>query len=341
MPRKARIDAAGALHHIIVRGIERGVIFRDRTDRDRFVQRLSGILTETATQCFAWTLIPNHLHLLLKTGTTPIGRVMQKLLTGYAVSYNRRYARSGHLFQNRYKSILCQEEPYLLELVRYIHLNPIRAGIAADMDALDRFAYCGHGVLIGRRQNDWQNTDEVLGRFAPDLDTARTGYREFVAKGLSMGHRSDLTGGGLIRSSGGWQQVIEKRRDKAFRKSDERVLGDHEFVSQVLAGAKEQMGWKYSLNVQGIDLAAVISRVCEVLHCDRYDIFTPGKVKNRVHARSLFCYWAVRELGTSQAELSCQLKLSPAAITQSVKRGEEMAKESGYSLVSLRIKGKG
>ena len=333
MPRKARIDAPGALHHIIARGIELGVIFQDRVDRDRFIQRLSDILTETATQCYAWALIPNHFHLLLKTGMIPVGRVMQKLLTGYAVSYNRRHTRSGHLFQNRYKSILCQKEPYLLELVRYIHLNPIRAGIVADMNGLDHFAYCGHGVLIGRRQNDWQNTNEVLGLFSPHLATARTGYRKFLIKGLSMGHRSDLTGGGLIRSSGGWEQVIAKRRAKAFQKSDERILGDHEFVSLVLAKAKEQIEGKYNLNSQGIDLAAAISRVCEVLHCDSYDILMPGKVKNRVHARSLFCYWAVRELGTSQAELSRQLKLSPAAITQSVKRGEVLAKGRGYSLL--------
>ena len=108
MPRKSRIDAAGSLHHIIVRGIERGVIFEDNIDRDRFVERLSGILSETATPCYAWVLIPNHFHLLLKTGMTPIRNVMQRLLTGYAVSYNRRHTRSGHLFQNRYKSILCQ-----------------------------------------------------------------------------------------------------------------------------------------------------------------------------------------------------------------------------------------
>lgn len=333
MPRKARIDAPGALHHIIVRGIEKGFIFQDRTDRNGFLQRLATILTETATLCYAWALMPNHFHLLLKTGMTPIGRVMQKLLTGYAVSYNRRHIRSGHLFQNRYKSILCQKEPYFLELVRYIHLNPIRAGIVADMNGLDRFAYCGHGVLIGRRHNTWQNTNEVLSLFSPDLDVARVRYREFVAKGLSMGRRNDLTGGGLIRSSGGWKQVIAKRRANEFQKSDERMLGDHEFVCRALAAANEQVEWKYSLKDRGIGLATVINRVCEVLKCNRHDIFTPGKIKSRVHARSLFCFWAVRELGTHQTELSRQLKLSPAAITQSVKRGEEFVKERGYSLL--------
>ena len=127
MPRKARIDAPGALHHIIVRGIERRKIFYDDRDRDDFLFRLGQVLTQTETPCFAWALIPNHLHLLLRTGTVPIATVMQRLLTGYAVRFNRRHRRHGHLFQNRYKSILCQEDSYLLESVRYIHLNPLRS----------------------------------------------------------------------------------------------------------------------------------------------------------------------------------------------------------------------
>ena len=107
MPRKTRIDAPVALHHIIVRGLARKKVFDDDLDRDFFVERLGMIVTETNTQCLAWALIPNHFHLLLKPGTTPIATVMKRLLTGYAMHYNRRHKRYGHLFQNRYKSILC------------------------------------------------------------------------------------------------------------------------------------------------------------------------------------------------------------------------------------------
>jgi len=116
MPRKARIDAPGALHHIIVRGIERRKIFLDDTDRNSFLDRLGATLKNTTTPCFAWALIPNHVHLLLRTGLTPLSTVMRRLLTGYAVYFNRRHHRHGHLFQNRYKSILCQEDAYLKEL---------------------------------------------------------------------------------------------------------------------------------------------------------------------------------------------------------------------------------
>lgn len=155
-PLQARIDAPGALHHIICRGIERRKIFCDDADRDSFVERLCKVISETQTFCYGWALIPNHFHLLLKTGNVPIMTVMRKLLTGYAVTFNLRHHRTGHLFQNRYKSILCQEDLYLLELVRYIHLNPLRAGLVSSIKQLEQYRYSGHSILVGKRKNDWQ-----------------------------------------------------------------------------------------------------------------------------------------------------------------------------------------
>lgn len=151
MPRQARIDAPGTLHHIICRGIERRNIFRDNTDRNRFIERLRSVLQKSATLCFDWALIPNH-YLLLKTGKEPIASIMRRLLTGYAVTFNHRHRRCGRLFQNRYKSILCQEDIYLLELVRYIHLNPLRSGVVKDLKSLDRYAYTGHSCIVGKRK---------------------------------------------------------------------------------------------------------------------------------------------------------------------------------------------
>ena len=148
MPRKARIDAPLTLHHIIARGIERRNIFRDNNDRNNFIDRLSNILIETKTPCYAWALMPNHFHLLLRTAEVPISDVMKRLLTGYVVRFNRRHDRVGRLFQNRFKSILCQEEVYLLELIRYIHLNPIRAGQVNSLETLSRYKFCGHGALL-------------------------------------------------------------------------------------------------------------------------------------------------------------------------------------------------
>jgi REP element-mobilizing transposase RayT len=145
MPRRARIDAPGALQHIIGRGIQRCRIYRDDSDRQDFLSRLGQILRETRTTCYAWALMPNHFHLLLRTGDVPISTVTKRLLTGYAVRFNRRHRRWGHLFQNRYKSILCQEDAYLLGLVRYIHLNPLRAKLVLSMGDLDRYEFAGMG----------------------------------------------------------------------------------------------------------------------------------------------------------------------------------------------------
>ncbi len=153
MPRLARLDAPGLLQHVMARGIERREIFKDDKDRKSFLERLATILEETQTQCYAWALIPNHFHLLLRTGQTPLSKVMRRLMTGYAVTFNRRHKRSGHLFQNRYKSIVCEEDPYLLELIRYIHLNPLRAGLVKDLRELDRYRWCGHSAILSRRKN--------------------------------------------------------------------------------------------------------------------------------------------------------------------------------------------
>ncbi len=168
MARQARIDAPGALHHIIAWGIERRRIFQTDAERDDFVARLEKILPETNISCCAWALLPNHFHLLLRTGDVPITTFMRRLLTGYVVSFNRRYNRTGHLFQNRYKSILCQEDPYFKELIRYIHLNPLRAGVVATLEDLDAYPYCGHSVLMGKTVNHWQATHEVLALFGYD-----------------------------------------------------------------------------------------------------------------------------------------------------------------------------
>ena len=226
MPRKARIDAPGALHHIIIRGIEQRQIFRDNHDRDQFIQRLADNLSDTETPCYAWALIPNHVHLLFKTGLTPIATIMRRLLTGYAVYFNRRHCRHGHLFQNRYKSILCQQEPYFCELVRYIHLNPLRAALVEDIRALDKYPYSGHSAVLQSVKRDWQQADYVLSFFGKRKSDAKKAYRHFVEKGVMQGRRPELTGGGLVRSIGGWAALRELRNETVRIKGDERIWKD-------------------------------------------------------------------------------------------------------------------
>jgi REP element-mobilizing transposase RayT/lambda repressor-like predicted transcriptional regulator len=332
MPRKSRIDAVGAVHHVMGRGIEGSRIFPSDADRDQFLERLGGLLQETQALCYAWALIPNHFHLLLRTGPVPISAFMRRLLTGYALWHNRVHRRKGHLFQNRFKSVLCQEEAYLLELVRYIHLNPLRAGLVPDLDALDRYPYCGHSALMGRMKRPWQETEAVLRRFGKRVGAARAGYRAFVEKGVPQGKRPDLSGGGLWRRAGGWDRVRNRRSAKSDQKTDERILGNGEFVARVLAESAEAMERRYALRARGFDLDRTAARAAEVLGLDPQEVWAPGKYRRIVRGRSLLCYWAVRALGVSMATLSRRLGISIPAVSASVVRGQRIAAEEGFVL---------
>jgi putative transposase len=327
MPRKARIDAPGALHHVIIRGIERRIIFSDDMDRDNFLERLGNIVTETHTGCYAWALLPNHAHMLFRTGNAPIASVMRSLLTGYAVSYNHKHGRHGHLFQNRYKSILCQEDTYLLELVRYIHLNMLRANIVRTLGDLDRYPFSGHSALLGKIKRDYQDTEYILRLFGKKVSTSRKAYREFVKKGIALGQRPELVGGGLIRSAGGWSAVKTMRRAREHMKSDERILGDGDFVQSVLDQANEQIDERSRLRAKGFDLEKVASRVSTALGIDPKQVWASGKHPITVKARSLLCYFAVRKLGYSATELSKRLGVTQPSVSISVKRGEKIAKD--------------
>jgi REP element-mobilizing transposase RayT/DNA-binding MarR family transcriptional regulator len=333
MPRKARIDAPGGLQHIISRGIERRKIFWTDEDRDDFVERLGTIIEETDTECYAWALLPNHFHLLLKTGNTSLATVMRRLLTGYVVRFNRRHRRSGHLFQNRYKSILCQEDVYLLELVRYIHLNPLRAKVVKTFRQLDRYPYCGHSVIMGHSDKDWQNAHKVLSLFGKRILSARTRYRGFVEKGIGKGKRPDLIGGGLIRSAGGWTAFKVKSRQRVHLKGDERILGDSDFVKTVLKEADEIMERRYQLQAQGFDFKKVLYRVGKLLDISAEEIMLTGNQPLRVKARSLVCYWSIKELGMIGTEIAKLLGLTQPAVSKAVQRGEKLALRNKLSLV--------
>ncbi len=329
MPRKARLDAPGVLHHVIIRGIERRKIFRNDGDRDDFVQRLKRLLPETGTSCYGWAFLPNHAHFLLRTEDTPLSTLMRRLLTGYAVAFNHRHNRHGQLFQNRYRSIICQEDAYLKELVRYIHLNPLRAGIVGDLIALEAFSYCGHGVLMGRSNHAWQDDEYVLSFFGGTVEEARKHYLQFMEAGINQGKRPELVGGGLIRSLGGWQDLKTARRSSQARiKGDQRILGESTFVMEVLAHAGEKLEPSYALKSKGYDLKSVQERVCETFHISPDEIYKKSRKGKTAAARGLYSYWAVRSLGYSLAEVGRVLGMTGQAVGYAVQRGERFAKEN-------------
>ena len=333
MPRIARLDTPGLLHHIMIRGIERRKIFKDDKDRENFIERLSILLPETKTQCYAWSFLPNHAHFLFRSGTKGIAALMRRLLTGYAVSYNRRHKRHGQLFQNRYKSVVCQEDAYLVELVRYIDLNPLWRKVVADLEELENYSYCGHSALMGRKKREWQDVEYILGFFGKRLSDARKKYRSYVEKGISMGRRPELVGGGLIRSLGGWDEIKKMRLTGQDRiKSDQRILGESDFVRDVLSESEENFSRKYRLKSRGYNFEKVVDRVSLLFQLDKDYITGRGRQKDRVQARDLVCYWAVNGLGIPMVDLARKFVMTPAAVCYAVHRGEQIAKAQNYQL---------
>lgn len=334
MPRHRRLEIPGAIYHVMTRGIERREIFRDDQDRGEFLRRLEEGIGSTGSKCYGWVLMPNHLHLLIRTGIRPLSDLMRKLLTGYAVYFNRKYKRNGYLYQNRYKSILCQEDAYLLELVKYIHLNPLRAKIVKDINGLNKYKWSGHSVLVGLNMpcNKFQSTGEILGRFSDSKIKAQQKYLEFIESGKGMGKREDLTGGGLRRSAGGWKGVYALKRAKDYWRGDERVLGDGEFVNQVLKISEEEMLKKERLKRAGWDINRVVRRVCELLSINEQEILRRSCGGKRSWARGLIAYWSSKELGISGVEIGKYFGITKQSVGEAIMRGEKVARENKYNL---------
>ncbi len=216
--------------------------------------------------------------------------------------------------------------------MRYIHLNPIRGGVVQSLDELKSYKYCGHSALMGKTKRQWQDTDYVLGYFGKSKGKARREYESFVREGLSQGRREELTGGGLIRSLGGWAEARELLKGGVHIMSDERILGDSDFVDSVLSQAEEHYERRHKLRRQGYDLDRIAERVSEVLGIKPDEVFSKGRQDRKVKARSLLCFWAARELGLPHTVLAKKLEMSLAGVGFSVERGESIAKMGNYSL---------
>ncbi len=225
------------------------------------------------------------------------------------------------------------EGTYLLELVRYIHLNPLRAKVVADLRRLNNYRYCGHSVLLGKRQLEFQHTDAVLRRFAGTVKNARSRYRDYVKKGVSQGKRPELSWGGLVRSAGGWSAVKMVRKSGLFQKSDERILGDGDFVEGVLRQANEQLEHIQSLKNQGYDFQTIIQRVAGLLDLPIEDILSDSKRSVIVKARNMVCYWAYTHLGINQTELALKFGVSQPAVCAAVQKGQKIIEQNRYDLI--------
>ena len=320
MPRRARLDAPGTLHHVIIRGIEKRRIVNDVADRKNFVKRLGELSASTKTTIYAWALMTNHAHILLRSAEIGLSAFMRRLLTGYAISYNRRHRRWGHLFQNRYKSIICEENAYFTELVRYIHLNPLRAKLVKSLDKLDGYRWSGHGVLMGNVKNEWQERADVLKWFGKKEGEATKNYRNYVKKGISEGRRPELVGGGLIRSLGGWSAVKALRRSGDRELSDDRILGSGEFVERIIKEAEASIKHQFAVEEHPEKIDEFIAKICKTKKVSIAELKAGSRRKEASRVRARIAIGLVKTYGASLAEVARQLGVSTSAVSKIITR---------------------
>lgn len=172
MPRQPRQDHEGAVHHVFGRGNDQRLIYRDEEDYGRFLHKLATLAEEFGVELIAYCLMPNHYHMILRTGAIPLSRFMHRLLTSYAVSFNQRWGTVGHPFQGRFKNRLCRDDNDLRGLVRYVHMNPVKANLVADVDD---WMWSSHRVCVGLSGLPG-STSRIASLFEDDIEA----YREFL-----------------------------------------------------------------------------------------------------------------------------------------------------------------
>jgi REP element-mobilizing transposase RayT len=288
MARKPRVEFAGAFYHVICRGNQRQAIFHSDADRAYYLDRLEHYRERYGFTVYAYVLMTNHVHLLVETGKIPLSKIMQGLQFSYTRYYNREYDKVGHLFQGRYRAILCDREPYLLELVRYLHLNPARMRHPVDPW---RYRWSSHGAYLGKDNPVKVETSLVLGQLGKVVGKARRAYLRFMAEGRDLGHQENY-----------------------YQTVDQRFLGDERFVEHI----DQKSRGEREIEVPGprasfSDLVRLAARQYGV---KEQELVRAGRKRQWVRVRSMLVYLA-REWGRmSVKELGRRLHRDPSIISR-------------------------
>lgn len=305
MARKTRAEVEGGLYHVITRGNNRRQIFNSLADYDKFLSLIAIQKVRLPFFLYAYCLMTNHVHLLIERQADTIGRIMHRILTGYSQYYNRRYRRVGHLFQGRHKAILCQSDRYLIELVRYIHLNPVRAKI---VDQPEQYRHSGHRAYLGLAPAGVVDVDSVLRHFGATKSLAREAYRQFVAAGMSMGHQEEfyLADEGRILGTGEFVDATIHR------------IGDTKRIDRSVAPMKSSKEFRAEV------LLATVEKTCRMR---REEFCGPGKHASTSMAKELFVL-AGCQLGASLKMLSEIAGMSSATISRRRDAGRMRMREN-------------
>ena len=297
MPRKPRIEFDGAFYHVIARGNQRQKIFIDATDFQKYLQFLTSYKNRYSYHLYAYVLMNNHVHLLIETGDIPLSRILQGINQSYTMYFNRRYRTVGHLFQGRYKAILCDRDAYLLALLKYIHHNPLRAGIA---ETLDLYPWSSHHAYTGKNNPlGLVDADRVLRMFSETKGRARKHYRIFMNDG----------------------QVMKK--DEVYAAIDQRLQGDDEFVDRVLEKYDGEV--KRERRKKEHTLPQIAKIVEKQYGLTLQDIRSSVKEQRVMRGRRAFSGVA-REFGYKGREIAEYLAKEPSSVTK-YGRGEDIKPE--------------
>jgi putative transposase len=291
MARKPRLHIPGGLYHVMLRGNGGQPIFFREEDRVYFAALVEEGVARFGHRIHAYCWMDNHVHLAVQVGEIPLARIMQNVAFRYTRWINRREARLGHLFQGRYKAILVDVDSYLLELVRYIHLNPVRAGFVEEPAC---YPWSGHCAYLGQVSIGWLTTDWVLSQFAPHSKTARTRYVQFVREGIGEARRGEFHGGS----------------------SEGRLLGDEAFIERVLRQANQPVP-------KSIAVEDIVKCVCYHLEVEANRLASRERRRCLSEARAWIGLLAVESQAVPLTILAHQFKREVATLSNAVRRLRE------------------
>ena len=296
MARKPRIHFPGAFYHVIARGNRGQKIFRDDQDYERYLSFLKEYKARFRFLLYAYTLMPTHIHILLEVSETPLSRLMQILQFRYTRNFNIKYKKWGHLFQGRYKAILCDKDSYFLELSAYIHLNPVRAGL---IKYPHQYPWSSYRFYVREAKERLVDGDFLLAQFSNKKATAKREYSRFVRSRISQGHREDF-----------------------YELMDQRFLGTDEFVEDIRRDLNERPSFVYDVSIEEIvsDVGLVFNIPKDLLY---------SSTRNRLGAlgRSVVGYLAKELANHPFKETAEHFNRDPVVISKGIKGLEKKIRE--------------
>ena len=320
MPRMARIESPGSLFHIMAHSIEGKQLFIDDNDRLDFLSRFAKGLKKCEFQCYAWVLMDNHYHFLIRTSHLPLHKLMRPLNSGYAGRYNRKYKKRGYLFQDRFKSVLCQEQEYAATLIKYLHLNPLRAGKVKSFEELGAWAWSGHNFLLGKegaKGEKFQNREQALRFFGETESSAISSYLKFLLGSCQTGNNEQA----------GQLSFIEATEISGSCKGWPAVIGDPEFAKKALENYKDYLNRKHRKAEYNVVLEEVARRVCETYSISLEELMKRGRKDKRSKARAEFCYQSHEQELIPLSVIARFLKTTIPPIAVLVKQGTPEVEE--------------